>query len=172
MVDIQITVTVPEIILESSLIRTMIVSKMQSKTGPDIRRLFEKTTRGWSNRPNFLQKFTSKVGYVSVMVWPSGSNKAGNIYALVNNGAGPHTITPRSRGLLRFQRGYRAATRPRILSSRSPSRYGETVSAHLVRHPGFEAREFDATIAEQYAGTFAADMQNVIHVAVVKSGGA
>ena len=143
---------------------------MQRKTAPDLQRMFKSTVSGWSDPPNFLQKFRDAPGYVSTTVWPSRSNKAGKTYALVNEGSGPHTIRPRRARMLRFQPGYRAGTMPRVLSSRSFSRFGNFISAQQVNHPGFEAREFDDTIAEEYAPTFAADMQDAIRVATVRSG--
>jgi len=70
--------------------------------------------------------------------------------------------------MLRFQVGYRSATRPRVLSSRAYSRFGNYVSSRGVNHPGFEAREFTKTIAEEYEDTFVHDMQDAIHVATVR----
>jgi len=169
-VDINITVTVPEYVLNSNFVRWLIVRAMQSKTAPDLRRLFGKTVEGWSGKPNFLQKFTNSTAYVSTTVWPSQGNKEGKTYTLVNNGSSPHRIYPRRGGMLRFQPGYRAGTRPRVLSSRSYSRSGPFVSARAVDHPGFEPREFDAEIAEQYAETFVKDMQEVIGSAARRQG--
>lgn len=168
-VSIEITVTVPEIVLSSATVRHMIVQKMQSKTAPDLQRLFKRTVTGWQDPPNFLQKFTNQVNYVSTTVWPGQSNKGGKTYTLVNNGASPHIIRPRRARVLSFQRGYSAGTRPRVLSSRGYSRFGDFVTAGVVHHKGFDAREFDAEIAEQYAATFAADMQDAIKVATVRS---
>lgn len=168
-ISIQITVTVPEIVLNSSFVRQMIVQKMQTKTAPDLKRMFGLTVQGWQGKPNFLQKFTNRAGYVSTTVWPSQGNTEGKKYTIVNNGSGPHTIVPRKARLLRFQPGYRAGTRPRVLGSRAYSRFGNFVSSRGVHHPGFDAREFDAEIAEQYADTFAKDMQDAIHVATARS---
>lgn len=170
MVDIQIKVTVPEVVLNSNLIRHQIMQVMQRKTAPDLQRLFKGTVSGWENPPTFLQKFKNSPGYVSTTVWPGRSNKAGKTYILVTVGAAPHTITPRRGGMLRFQTGYRAGTTPRVLSSRRPSRFGRFVSARQVRHPGFEARDFDDKIAEVYAPTFERDMQETIRIVSVKSG--
>lgn len=170
---IRITVTVPSIILQSSLVRNEILQKMQRKTAPDLRRLFGQTVQGWVDKPDFSQKFHNGTEAVSTEVWPAGNSKGAQIYRLVNEGAPPHIITPKGsnrRGVLRFQTGYRRSTTPRVLGSRANSRYGDTVSALVVRHPGFEARAFDETIAEEYAPTFAEDMQDAIKIATVKRG--
>lgn len=169
MVDINITVTVPEYVLNSNFVRSQIVRAMQSKTAPDLRRLFGKTVEGWSGKPNFLQKFTNSAGYVSTTVWPSQGNKDGKKYTYINNGTARRTIVPHRGGMLRFQPGYRAGTRPRVLSSRSYSRSGPFVSARAVSHE-ITAREFDAEIAEQYAETFVKDMQEVIGSAARRQG--
>lgn len=169
-VQIKIKVTVPELVLNSAVVRNAIMSKMQRKTAPDLQRLFKQTTNGWQNPPAFLQRFTNSPSHVSTEVWPGQNSKGGKIYSLVNQGSPPHRIGPRKAKMLVFQRNYRASTRPRVLSSRSYSRYGDIVrTAQTFTHPGFEAREFDAEIAAQYADTFAEDMQDAIRVATVRS---
>lgn len=93
-------------------------------------------------------------------VGPSGQHA--DQYALVNSGSPPHTIQAQRGGLLKFQRGYRASTSPRMLSSRAKHRFGGFVSTPLVHHPGFEAREFDTEIAELFKPIFEADMQEAM----------
>jgi hypothetical protein len=157
---------VPEIILDSSSIRSEIKSKMRSKTGPEIRDEFEKTVEGWDNAPNFNVTVYDSVNSIITHVFPSGAGTTQ--YERVNEGAPPHRITPRRRGMLRFQTGYRPATSPRVIGSRAKSRFGNFISTPSVNHPGFEARKFDETIAEAYADTFAEDMQEAIRVASIK----
>jgi len=91
----------------------------------------------------------------------SGGNNTEQ-YALVNAGARPHVIRPRHARILKFQRGYRAATRPRVIGSHAAARYGPVVTAQAVHHPGFEAREFDETIAKEYAPRFREDMRRAL----------
>lgn len=166
MTSIRITVTVPEIVLNSSFVRHEIMKAMRHKTGPEIKREFQKTVQGWDNAPDFDVTVYQGANSIITHVFPSGSGAAN--YARVNAGSPAHVITPRRGGFLRFQTGYRAATSPRVIGSRSKSRFGNVISTPIVHHPGFEAREFDATIAEQYADTFADDMQEAIKVAAVK----
>lgn len=167
---ISITVTVPELVLNSGTVRAFIMGKMQNKTAPDLQRMFRKTTEGWRDPPNFLQKFKNSPSEVSVTVWPGQNTRGGKVYSIVNEGSPAHRIVPRRAKMLRFQVGYTPSTRPRVLGSRAYSRFGETISSYGVNHPGFEARKFDATIAEQYADTFADDMQDAIRVATVRRG--
>lgn len=156
-VSVQITVTVPDSLINDSQVRAEIERVLRNQTGPELRREFDKTTEGWDNRPSFTQKFASRNDYLSVTVYTTQDQ-----YAIVNYGSPPHTIAPRRSGLLRFQTGYSAATKPRIISSRAKRRSGPYVSAHLVHHPGFEAREFDVTIAEQMTPRFEQDIQDAI----------
>lgn len=159
-ISVQVKVTAPEVLLNSNVIRDKLEEAMRRQTGPDIKRQFEKTVQGWKNPPEWSQKFTNQANYISVAVWASGANK--NQYALVNYGSPAHTITPRRGGLLRFQPGYRAATKPKILSSRAPQRSGEFVTAFAVKHPGFEPRHFDEAVAEDIAPRFVKDVQDAI----------
>jgi len=169
MVDFTIKVTVPKEVMNSSQMRGQITQTLRNKTAPDLQRMFKGTVNGWADKPSFLQKFRDSQSYMSATVYVSPNNSGGETYMLVNAGSRPHTIRPRRARMLRFQPGYRAATRPRVLSSRSFSRSGNFISAQQVNHPGFEAREFDDTIAEEYAPTFAADMQDAIRVATVRT---
>lgn len=166
MTSIRITVKVPKIVLNSSFVRAEILKKMRQKTGPDLRREFKKTVEGWDNAPDFDQTFPQGAGSIATHVFPSGPGTAQ--YERVNAGSPPHLITPRRAPVLRFQPGYRPATRPRVIGSRSKARFGNFVATQTVHHPGFEAREFDATIAEEYYDTFAEDMQDAIRIATVR----
>lgn len=120
---------------------------------------------GWENAPDFSATVYDSTNSIICHVFPSGNGTAN--YELVNNGAPPHTITPRRRGMLRFQTGYRASTSPRVISSRANARFGNVISTPVVHHPGFEARAFDETIALDYYDTFAEDMQDAIKTASV-----
>jgi len=166
--SISINVTVPENILQSDAVRSQIFRKMQTKSAPDVRRLFMRTVTGWSDQPNFLQKVTNGSSAITAQIWPSQNTPGGKIYTIVNNGSKPHTIRPKKARMLRFQRGYTASTRPRVLSSRASARFGEFVGAYQVNHPGFEARDFDVTIAETYAPIFEKDMQDVVRSATLR----
>lgn len=166
-ISIQVTVTAPEILLNSEVIQDRIEQAMRSKTIPDLKRQFEKTVQGWKHPPDWSQKFKKQTNYISVTVWASGANK--NQYGLVNYGSPAHSITPKRGRFLRLQRGYRSATRPRILSSRAPQRSGGYILYEKVSHPGFEPRDFDIAVAEEIGPRFVEDMQKAI-IFGVKSG--
>lgn len=156
----RISVTIPKEVFNDAKAVQRIVDAQRRKTGPDIRKMFGNTTEGWKHKPDWSQVQNIGASRIAVRVTPSGNYA--DQFALVNQGSPPHQIDARGGGILRFRSGYRSATRPRLLRSRAASRYGPMRSAFTVPHPGFDAREFDAEIAEQYLDTFAADMQAAI----------
>lgn len=163
-ISIRVTVKIPELVFDSALVRHAIQRTLETKTGPDLSKEFKKTVEGWTNPPRFnphihhVQKLSAEVSTESER------------YNFVNNGTAAHRITPkRAGGLLRFQPGYRAATRPGVIGSSRPSRFGDHISSRGVLHPGVEARNFDEVIAEGYAETFVEDIQDAISMAVEKA---
>lgn len=157
---IAITVTVPNEVVSTSRIRQAIIDAQNDLTGPKLIGLFQKTTTGWDNEPDFISKRIDTASQLGIYVYPSG--QYADQYALVNEGAKPHLIRPKRARMLRFQRGYRAATIPRVLSSRAKERSGPVVGAHVVHHPGFEPRKFTETIADTHKDEFERDMQEAI----------
>lgn len=127
-------------------------SALKVKTKPELQRLFRGTVQGWKNKPDFSGKFTRGIDSMSMFVYPSGRNA--EQYKLVTLGSPAHDIFPKNMSRLVFQRGYSPASAPRRLVSVPARRFGPRVSARMVRHPGFEAREFDYAIAEHYAPDF------------------
>lgn len=165
-VSIQMKVTVPKKVISVESVMREIRHTMTTKTARELRDLFEKTTEGWSNTMNPSSGF-GEVRWNTKTQFGSMKNSVtvfttSEKYAIVNEGAPPHVIVPRRARMLKFRTGYRAATRPRVIGSRAASRFGELVSAQAVNHPGFEARAFDETIAEEYLPTFERDIQDAI----------
>lgn len=161
-ISMRVKVTIPELVIDSALVRHAIQVKMQTKTGPDLQKEFKRTVEGWSNPPPFNPHVYHGTT-LSTVVYTESER-----YNWVNFGTPAHRITPKGRGLLRFQPGYRAATRPGVIGSSRPSRFGDHVSSRGVYHPGVEARNFDQVIAEAYAETFVEDIQDAIKMAVEK----
>ena len=167
MVDISIKLTTPApdaFEKHGRKIREEMLKTMRGKSSRELKKLFEDTVFGWSKKPHFTAKFGGGVNEMSLSVTVSGP--AAETYALVNAGSPPHTIIPRRPGgILRFKPGYRASTSPGVLKSRRAYRSGAAVVARLVKHPGFEPREFDKTIREEYTPVFEKDMQDAINKA-------
>ena len=166
-VSVKIKVTVPKQILSVEAVMREIEHTMSTKTARDIRNLFEKTTEGWSNTMNPSSGFDEVRWNTQTHFGPTRNSVEvftnSKKYAIVNEGSPPHTIVPRREKMLRFRTGYRAATTPKVIGSHAPSRFGDVVGAGMVNHPGFEARKFDETIAEEYTPTFEKDIQDAIN---------
>lgn len=160
-VSVEITVTIPDMTISSSVVRNTIEQAMKRKTGPQIKKLFDQTTVGWSRPPKFDPTYHNSTSEVSTRVSTRSS-----VYTYVNNGTPPHVIDARRGSVLRFKPGYIAATRPRALSSRKPSRFGAVIRTPSVMHPGIEARDFDVEIAERIYPDFVRDMEEAINLGI------
>lgn len=154
--NIKITVKVPDLTLFAGQVFVDRVARQQrEKTAPRLKELFEKTTKGWEHDVRFVQH--QEIRSYSISMTVSTTNWR---YVLVNSGSPSHPIFPRRRKMLRFQRGYTAATRPRILDSRAKVRSGGYEDYESIpNHPGFKPREFDQVIAETHEPEFERDMQ-------------
>jgi len=159
---VTVKMTIPEVKLTSNRLRSDIIQALRSSTVPKTISLFKQTTTGWEHKPIWSATYSNQSSRVSATVFPSGPNAAQ--YNIVEFGARPHVIRPRHAPVLRFQPGYRAATTPRILSSRTKQRFGERISARSVNHPGFEAREFSGEVADAIAPQFQHDVVEAIRV--------
>jgi hypothetical protein len=157
---IKITVTVPKEIISVEGVRRAIIDAQNHSTSPNIRALFRRTVEGWNKAPYFTARRIDTSNQLGIFVHPAGPYA--DKYAMLNEGARAHIIRPRRARMLHFQVGYRAGTRPRSLNSRAYSRFGDFVRTGMVRHPGFEAREFTQTIADTYEPDFIDEMNEAI----------
>lgn len=114
---------------------------------------FEKTTETWENKPTFHVRHTAH----QVVVTTND-----RVFGYVDAGTRPHVISSRGGGPLHFTVGGSAKTRPRVISSTQGSRGDTWVSAHIVRHPGTESREFSVIIGERIQRKFAAKFRAVL----------
>lgn len=164
MPSVRITVKLPDLNkFSSEEFIKRIEDAMRTKTGPELKSLFQETVEGWEEKPTFAEYHTRTPSSISTRVSTIyGLFGGADIYALVSKGSPPHTIQPRRGGLLRFQSGYVAATHPGIIGSQRKHRFGDYVQAMSVNHPGFEGREFNKMIAELYAPDFRRDMQEAM----------
>jgi len=157
-IGVKIRVFVPKEVFNETKAYTQVSHVMTQKTGPDLRREFARTYRSWDHQPNFQQDhyFGVRVMWVKVFTYSQQ-------YRLVNAGARPHSIFPKHAGrMLHFRTGYKPKTRPRLIGSFTGGKFGDYISTPMVHHPGFEGREFDQTIAEEYQETFRDDIQEAI----------
>lgn len=165
--NIKIKITLPKKLFADIKVRDTIARKQRDTTAPDLLRMFKDTTNGWETKVVFKDKQIINSRRIAMQVAPFGRGKG--IYSLVSLGAPEHPIPPKH-GFLRFQTGYRSATRPGQLISSMKRRFGKQISTlRTINHPGFQARNFDKFIAEQYAPKFVEDMQDAIN-RVAKNG--
>lgn len=137
-----------------------IASKQRAQTLPILRKLFQKTVFGWSQKPDFSWTQIKSSDVVSLSMFPSGPSA--DKWKLLNAGSPAHDIRPRNK-YLAFRPGYRAATRAGSLQSSRAYRSGKSILTNIVHHPGFEARKFTELIVEEFANQYTRDMQDAIN---------
>lgn len=121
------------------------VAQAVTETLNTMQKDFEKTTRTWDTDVAFTTQKALKVTGDAIR-GAVGTNNT--IYGYVNGGTRPHIIRPRRAKSLRFQTGYRAKSKFRVLQSYQGGKFGAVAYAQVVRHPGTKPREFDYTIAD------------------------
>lgn len=156
-IGVKIKVIIPKAVMDYGRVRDAIENTMATKTRSELRREFERTVRTWDHQPNWSSELYRGVRVMWVKVYTYSTQ-----YRLVNAGAKPHIIRKRNAPLLRYQTGFRAKSRPRVVGSFAGGKYGSWRVANAVHHPGHEAREFDKEIAEEYQDTFRKDIQEAI----------
>ncbi len=132
-----------------------------NRTGNIIRGDFRKTTRTWNDKPAF-QKQGPKAGRDGLEVNVFTNHE---VYFYVTRGTRAHIIRPMRAPSLRFRTGFSPKTRVRVIGSRAGSRFGPTVFAKQVSHPGTKAREFDKEIASRREKT----LNKLVRVALLSS---
>lgn len=124
------------------------VNEAVSELGEEMKGDFEDVVNDWQTQVTFRKTIRVESGGVSVTVGPAQNAR---IWHFVDKGTRPHIIRPKRAGYpLRFRTGYSARTAPGHAHVGSGTASGPWRSAHEVRHPGTEAREFTTTIYEKY----------------------
>jgi len=110
----------------------------------------------WKNRPTFTLRFkTAQNKWNGVKIEIGGSDKAINIFNLLEAGSPPHQISVSSAKTLYFQSGgYSSSTQPGSFRSGFITRGGPWVRPKVVDHPGFEPREIIDTLVEKHEANF------------------
>ncbi len=121
-----------------------------------IRDDFKKTIKTWNHKPTFNKSVKFRKAEVST---------TDEIYGFVVRGTRAHPITPKAGGLLRFRSGFKAKSRPRIISSRPGGSSGPFVTAKRVSHPGTKPRDFDKEIAKRRKK----NLNNLVRLAINRS---
>ncbi|HLE04997.1 MAG TPA: hypothetical protein VI729_10365 [Anaerolineales bacterium] len=122
---------------------------------------FQKTVKTWEHKPSFRKEGPRLTG-TGLEVSVSTNQE---IYTYVTRGTRPHLIRTRRARRLRFQTGFKAKTRPRVISSRAGGASGPVAFARAVQHPGTQARDFDIEIARRRQKNH----ENLIRLAIRRS---
>lgn len=117
------------------------VKQVMQQAADDAKSDLEKTTQGWSRSVSF-QAIPDATGFIV------GTDD--EVWNMLDQGTKPHRITPRRATRLRFQSGYKAKTRPRVLGSGGGGASGDVIYAKAVDHPGTAPREWSKMVAEKY----------------------
>lgn len=130
--------------------------------GRDVKKDYERTTKTWSEKPEF-EILISLVGGPTVLV---ATNSL--VYKWVDEGTRPHPIfagiyTGKSnKRTLVFPGTFSAKTIPGVLDSRAGSRGGDTVFTPYVQHPGTEPRGFTKKIEKIWTPKFKRYMERTM----------
>jgi len=133
--------------------------------GRIIAKEFDKTTRTWKGaKPKFeiLIGLTSKDA--TVVVGPTGSDKAILKWVWIDEGTRPHKIKAKNVPLLKFRSGFSPKTFPNRIASFPGGSFGSFVSKKEVNHPGTEPRNLTKTVVKRRRKPF---LNNIIKAAQV-----
>ncbi len=127
--------------------------------GRIIAKEFEKTTQTWKGaKPKFevLIGLTGKDA--TVVVGPTGSDKAVLKWVWIDQGTKPHKIRAKNVPLLKFRSGFSPKTLPNKIASFPSGSFGPFVSKKEVNHPGTEPRNFTKIVVKRRRKKFVDSM--------------
>ncbi len=122
------------------------------KEGNIIAKELRKTTATWEGeKPKFevLIGIERPPGSVTVLVGPTGTDKAVNKWVWNDEGTRPHIIRAKNVPRLIFKTGFSAKTKPGFFGSFPGGSFGPTVSKFQVNHPGTKARGWSELIVKR-----------------------
>lgn len=160
----RIEATIPENVDPADFIRSL--RHMASETATDVRSDFELTTETFDKPVKFRKRGWVTGNKVRVSVTTDDEN-----YKRLNDGVkGGYKIPKDGPGLMVFQTGYKAKTRPHLLRQgfirpQAGGPFGDLIFVNTqITAKGFEARNFDKAIAELWEDRFARRAQLALSV--------
>jgi len=154
--QIRIEAEVPREVVNVEKLRLGVLNALR-RTGTKTRQMFRKTTATWNTQPVFTQKISFRGGEPAVEVGTDNE-----IYGYVNDGVPARDIYPVNKPLLKYQKGYTAKTRVRVIGSRPGGKHGAWTSRKSVHWPGIEARHFSDEIASEME----LELENAVYEAI------
>lgn len=128
------------------------VMEFMNQAAEEMHKDFVATQETWNHQVSFDVKVdgpSNLAGVFSVNV-----STEDNQYKLVDSGAPPHVILPVNANALRFPGTFSPKTVPGVLKA-NPGFSGPPMKVRdVVLHPGFEARNFDETVAASFKPKF------------------
>lgn len=138
---------------------------MRETITPELLDRFETITDSWDHKVSFTFVANTTPKEISVEVFPTGNNA--QIWQYVNDGTDPHVITPKNASVLAFTWGgpgsYNPKTRKGVLAPISGGGSvsgGKKVFRPFVNHSGYEGRELNKAIADDYLPDFRRHIEN------------
>lgn len=137
-----------------------------------VKRELEKTTATWNTRVKFQTKVFFRGDGAFLQVTTNNE-----VWGYLDRGTGmygpkkrKYPIFPkRPGGMLRFQSGYSAKTKPGVLGSTGGGSFGNVVHAASVTHPGIKARHWTKAVEKARYKPFRNAIQTGMHRAQQKS---
>lgn len=153
------TVIIPKRLVSDPARMARAITNQLNMTALALKVDFQVTTKTWDDAPTFqIQTPTA---------WTRTVGTGHAIYAMLNEGTDPHTISPKPGGALVFRTPFQSKTLPRSISSSAGSKGSNVVfTRRSVRHPGTEARAWDTAIAQKWDALFPQQMQRAIDAEV------
>jgi hypothetical protein len=126
--------------LNTPKIRQNILKTLEAE-GKAIADEFKKTTASWKGeKPKFEVLVDISGKDASILVGPTGTDKAVNKWVWLDEGTKPHKIRAKRKPNLVFQSGYSPKTKVGFFGSFPGGSFGPFVSKFEVPHPGTKAR--------------------------------
>ena len=156
--------------MKEDALRLTLLNELR-KTGTQVRRDFEGTTRTWKRKPRFKQEISLAGPGPVLMVYTDDE-----IYGYVSRGTRPHMIwagayTGRSRAkALAYPVRSSPKTRPGMLRSMTGFRSSAKRYRAYVHHPGTRPRRFEEAIQKKWQRRFKRQMERAMRQAARSTG--
>jgi hypothetical protein len=134
-----------------------ILSSFLDKAALSVQDDLAKPAKTWTKQPRIIIKSTS---FLVREIYTENQ-----IYQWLNDGTRKNYPIPKNlvgSKMLRFQEGYKAKTRVRVLGSSGGGKFGKVVFRKRVIHPGITARHWVDEVVKKWERKLPKDLRNAI----------
>jgi len=125
--------------------------------------ILRQTVQGWQGEtPSFEALIGLGGGDATLIVGPTGSEKAVQKWQWLDEGTRPHPITARRAPLLKFRTLYAPSTTVGEFTSRGSMKYGPWAARLSVQHPGTQARGWSSKLQQMRKQRFVDAMNDAL----------